>query len=165
MAKEKQKADSGSGKSESTEKAAPPDKKPMIILVVLLMLSTGGAVWFYMGSHGAKATEVQKKAAPPIFVNLEPFTVNLADREHYLQLGMTYEVEGPEITEAMKIHMPILRSRILLLLATKSYEDLGSVDGKNLLAKELVARAQESVPLNDGGKGISAVHFTNFVIQ
>lgn len=137
----------------------------MLILVALLALSGGGAGWFYLGNHGAKATETQKKVAPPIFVSLEQFTVNLADREHYLQLGMTYEVEGPEITEAMKIHMPILRSRILLLLATKSYEDLGSAEGKTLLAKQLVASAQESVPLDNGGKGISAVHFSNFVIQ
>ena len=139
----------------------------VIMLLAALLLASGGGGWFYMrgADDSAKTAEPVHKTVPPTFVNLETFTVNLADREHFLQLGVAYEVTGATIIDAMKVHMPILRSRILLLLASKTSDDLGSPDGKTKLAEQLVALAREAIPVEEPDKTIAAVHFSAFVIQ
>jgi len=185
--------------------AKPAGKKRMMIMLVafvVLAAGGGGGGWFYLRGNSANANTVEapKKHVPPTFVNLETFTVNLADREHYLQLGVTYEVAGNDTTDALKLNMPILRSKILLLLSSKTSETLVSAEGKSKLADELVAAARELLPLNPNqraeapparedtdeaadndheeakpakprrkrpvnDRGVSAVHFSAFVIQ
>lgn len=175
MTKEKPKSQSGAkvpaDAADTPAKSKPRGKSRVLLFTaVFLMLAAvgGGGGWFYL--HEAKASAsadkpAAKKTAPPAFVNLDVFTVNLADRERYLQLGITYEVAAPETSDSMKLHMPILRSRILLLLAAKTAEDLGSPEGKSRLAAELVDRARETLPLASDDKGVAAVHFAAFVIQ
>src|SRR5271165_3542224 len=57
----------------------------------------------------------QKGEKVVVIVALDPFTVNLADREreHYLQIGLTYEVTGDDVAEEVKVQMPLIRSKIL----------------------------------------------------
>lgn len=151
--------------------AKPAGKGRLIIIIVaalVLVAGGGGGAWYFLRGKSHAEEPVAKKTSAPVFVNLETFTVNLADRERYLQLGVTYEVEGNEVTDAMKVHMPILRSRILLLLAAKTADSLGSSEGKNTLAEELVEEARKVLPgkgEKDTEKGINAVHFSAFVIQ
>lgn len=140
-------------------------KKLILIAAVLLLAGGGGAGWFFMQKPKAEAqTEAPVKKAPSVFVNLEPFTVNLADRDRFLQVGMVYEVEGNEIAEAMKTQMPVIRSRILLLLSSKTVEALTSVDGKQTLANELLVEARTPLAPK-GDTAIARLHFSAFVIQ
>ncbi len=143
--------------------------KRKLILIVLLLLGAGGSgvgVWFYMKNQTDQAAAVEvKKKPPPVFVPLDNFTVNLADREHYLQIGVTYEVHTSQVADAIKQNMPILRSKILLLLADKNATELGSAEGKATLRGELVAQAKNSVPEPTHQSGIETVHFSAFVIQ
>ena len=50
---------------------------------------------------------------------LDPFTVNLADRdaERYAQVGMTLELADPKAADLLKAYMPAIRNNILLVLA------------------------------------------------
>jgi len=176
MSTDKKKTGKDAAPAADAAVAKPAGKGRLILIIgVVLLLAAGGdgGGWYYMRSATAKAgvaaeEPAQKKAGAPVFVNLETFTINLADRERYLQLGVTYEVEGSEVTDAMKVHMPILRSRILLLLAAKTAEQLGSSEGKTELATALVEEARKVLPgkgPKDEGKGVDAVHFSAFVIQ
>jgi flagellar FliL protein len=172
MAKDKPKtsADAASETQDTAPAAKPRGKSRALLLIIVFMLLAaggGGGGWFYLRTTHANAetNPAPKKTEPPAFVNLETFTVNLADREHYLQIGLAYEVEGNETTEAMKVHMPILRSKILLLLSSKNSEELATPDGKTRLATDLVDQARETLPLAAPDKGIAAVHFSAFVIQ
>jgi flagellar FliL protein len=56
----------------------------------------------------AKAPEASGHRVPPTFVDLEPFTVNLAykDMERYAQVGVTLEVDDAKFAEEMKAYMP-----------------------------------------------------------
>lgn len=158
-------------KAAAGDAAAPakPSGKGKLILIISLLLGiagSGGGVWFYMKSQAGHAAEPEvKKKAPPVFVPLDNFTVNLSDREHYLQVGVTYEVTTAMVADALKQNMPILRSRILLLLASKNANELGSAEGKTTLMGELVAQAKEAVPEPATQNGIETVHFSAFVIQ
>jgi flagellar FliL protein len=139
--------------------AAAPKKKSRkgLILAVLavLVLGAGGAGgWFWWSSQQAAATpgaakaEPKTPAKPPVFVTLDPFTVNLQEEngEHYLQVQVVYHVADDKVTEQLKVYLPVLRNRILILLAAKRPSELNAPDGKTKLVAELLAAARESVP-------------------
>jgi flagellar protein FliL len=137
-------------------------KKMLIIIlavVLLLGLVGGGAALFLMkkasdraaAEAGGDEAPAQRPAqsrvdpsAPPSFVPLDPFVVNLADRDadRYAQIGITLEVDDAKFSEQMKPFMPAIRNNILMILAHKSAADLLSREGKEKLAEEI---ARESV--------------------
>jgi flagellar FliL protein len=160
---------------------APPKKKGkklLFIIVGVVVLCLGGAGGFIFmkrsggGAHAAQAPKPAKKE-PPVFAALDPFTVNLADRdrEHYLQIGLTYEVAGNDVGEEVKVQMPLIRSKILLLLTSKTATELATAQGKAKLGAELVTLARmalENSAANNAQnpeRGINNVHFSAFIIQ
>jgi len=139
----------------------------VVTLVLLLCLGGGGFYWWtHRQVAGEEHKAVEKK--PPVFVNLEPFTVNLLPEsgDHYLQIGIVYQVSEDKTVDALKLYMPIIRNRILLLLSGKHPSDLAQVDGKQKLVNELVVAARESLPGDAGSeRGISGAFLSSFVIQ
>ena len=141
----------------AAEAAAPAKgtKKLIIIVAAVLVLALAGGGAFFMMKKKAHAAEegdepdaeqtAPAKAAKhdpkvvPVFVPLEPFTVNLADRdaERYAQVGITLEVEDAHTGETIKQYMPAIRNNILLALADKTAAQLMERDGKNKLAQQL----------------------------
>ena len=79
----------------------------------------------------------------PTFLPLEPFTVNLADRdqEHYAQVSITLEVEDAKFADQMKTYMPAIRNGVLMILAHKSSAELLERAGKEKLAAEIQREA------------------------
>ena len=80
---------------------------------------------------------------PPTYLALDPFVVNLADRdvERYAQIAVTLQVDDPEFAEQMKAYMPSIRNSILLVLAHKSSQELLERAGKDALAAEIMREA------------------------
>jgi flagellar FliL protein len=70
---------------------------------------------------------------------LDPFTVNLTDRDvdRFAQIGINLQVEDAHAAEEMKGYMPAIRNSILLILSHKSSEQLLSLEGKEKLAEEI----------------------------
>jgi flagellar FliL protein len=144
-------------------------KKKLIIIgaAVAVLLAGGGGGYFYMAKKkaaeeaaaaeadgGGEESEAQAKpskkapahekkkdehAGPPAFVPLEPFTVNLTDRDvdRFAQIGINLQVEDAHTAEEMKAYMPAIRNSILLILSHKSSEQLLSLEGKEKLAEEI----------------------------
>lgn len=134
-------------------------KKKLIIIVaaVLLLAMLGGGAAVYMKKKAAAAAaaaeegDEESSAAPaekahndhksaPTFVPLEPFVVNLADKEtdRFAQVGVTLEVDDAKFAEEMKAYMPAIRSGILMVLAHKTSAQLLSPEGKVALAREIM---------------------------
>ena len=147
-----------------------------IIVGVLVLACAGGAGAMIFLKPKGKATadekaHVEKKQS--VFAPLDPFTVNLNDpgREHYLQIGLTFEVSGTDIADALKSQMPLVRSRVLLLLTSKGAEELASPEGKAKLAGELVTLVRTpmgELPIagvKTENRGVIDVHFSSFIIQ
>ncbi|MBL0727664.1 flagellar basal body-associated protein FliL [Piscinibacter sp. HJYY11] len=139
---------------------APKGKKKLIIIlaaVLVLALGGGGAAMVMMKKKaaaeaeegegdGQAAAEAKRKDAaknPPVFVPLEPFVVNLADKEsdRYAQIGVTLEVEDAKFAEEMKAYMPAIRNGILMVLSHKTSGQLLSREGKLALAKDIMREA------------------------
>lgn len=146
-------------------------KKMMIIIaaVVALALGGGGAAFFMLGKKpaGEKHEEVAAKAEPPVFLNLEPFTVNLVPEtgEQYLQVQFSLQVANANQSELIKNNMPKVRSRLLLLLSNKKPSELNTVDGKRQLSAEIIEAVNR--PFTEGGpkQQVSDVLYTSFIIQ
>ncbi len=87
----------------------------------------------------AKSHSKDDHGAPPTFVPLDPFVVNLTDREQdrYAQVGLSLQLDDPKLADTVKNYMPAIRNAILLLLSHKSSDDLLNPDGKERLALEI----------------------------
>lgn len=149
---------------------APPKKSRKMLIIgiaVIVLAAAGGGAWFAMkpsGEHGTAA--VEKK--PPVFVTMEPFTVNLLPEngDHYLQVGIVYQVSDDKTTDTIKTYLPVIRSRLLLLLSAKHPSELSGPDGKKKLVDDLVAAARESLPEGTTPeRGIQSAYLAAFVIQ
>jgi len=166
----------------------------IIVGVVVLLGGGGGAAWFFMSKgkeeHAAEA-EAPKPKTPPVFVTLEPFVVNLAGEvQHYLQVGIDLKVAEAGVGDQIKAHLPEIRNGVLLLLSSKSVEELGTLEGKNRLRDEIRAAVNRPLGVETGpgasqqgdghagqahgeaashgdgeGEGVREVLLTSFVIQ
>jgi len=143
-------------------------KKLIIIIVVavLVLLLGGGAAAFFMmkkkaahaegegGEEADTAHEVKKAEKPPrdpkkppVFVPLDPFVVNLADKdtERYAQVGISMQVDDPKVADEMKAYMPAIKDSIILILSHKTSEELLSLDGKHKMAEEIQRAAARAM--------------------
>jgi flagellar protein FliL len=111
--------------------------------IVAIVLAAGGGWYFAKGKNDAAHVEEVKVIPPkvPIFVALEPYTVNLKREEddQYLQLGITLKVFEAEIEAKIKSSQPEIRSKILQLLTTKTASELLTAEGKTKLVREITA--------------------------
>ena len=161
---------------EVTKEVQPQKSKKGLILalvggVIVLALGAGGAYWYFSqkshGEHEEKPKEEKVEAKEPVFVPLETFTVNLQPDpdDQYLQVDLTVQVEDQVQADAIKMHMPSVRNRILMLLSSKKSSELLTIEGKKALTKEIIE--QLSQPFGKGGKPlvVNDVFFTSFVIQ
>ncbi|MBT9495040.1 MAG: flagellar basal body-associated FliL family protein [Paucibacter sp.] len=132
-------------------------KKKLIIIiaaVLVLVLGGGGAALMLMKKKApvdgeedgaeaahepAPAQHAPKPGTPPVFVPLEPFTVNLADKDvdRFAQVGITLEVVDAKTADQIKAYLPAIRSNILMVLSYKTSAELLSREGKEKLAKEV----------------------------
>jgi flagellar FliL protein len=135
----------------SAEATPKKGKKTLIIALAAVLLlggGGGGAAWWFLGRGEpdeealAAAAEAKRKAAR-VFVTLEPFVVNLADREseRYAQIGVVLEVEGKDANQKITEKMPAVRNEILLLISSKQAQELITRDGKVQLASEIALAA------------------------
>ena len=135
-------------------------KKKLLILVVVavLVLAVGAGAAVYLmkkkaAAEAAAAAEDGDAAAPaahatakvdpkhpPTFVPLDPFVVNLADKDadKYAQIGITLEIDDAHFADELKAYMPAIRNGILMVLAHKTSQELLERSGKEALAAEIL---------------------------
>lgn len=180
------------------------NKKKLLIIVAavvaLLVVGGGAAAFLVMKNRAAaeaaaadddeaapkkreaKAPPVKDAKHAPAFMPLDPFTVNLADRnaDRYAQIAITLELSDPAQADVIKAYMPAVRNNVLMLLSHKTSAELLEHDGKLLLAEQIrkeTARALgfEIDDEDDSSKKkrrrapaelpVAAVHFGTFIIQ
>jgi flagellar protein FliL len=186
-------------------------KKLIIIIAIVALVLVGGGVAAMLlmkkkavdpdaeGEEGAPAkaaaTAKHDPKHVPVFVPLDPFTVNLADREaeRYAQVGITLEIEDAKAGDQIKLYMPAIRNHILMAIADRTAAELMSREGKARLADKVrretsralgyeVAEDEPEAAADDGEEKpaakkkkkakkaetalpVKAVHFSNFIIQ
>ena len=91
--------------------------------------------------------------------------VLMFDGERFLQTGLTLQLAGQEQVDLIKLYMPHVRSRLLLLLSSKKASEILTAEGKNKLAQEIINTLNQ--PFSPGGPSVQvmSVLFTSFVVQ
>jgi flagellar protein FliL len=138
----------------------------MALMAAVLLAGGGAGGWWYLSASG-EATDAAVVERPPVFLPLESFTVNLQpERAHqYLQVGLTIKLANASALDAIKLHMPEIRSRILMVLSTKGPSELLTVEGKQKLADEVAAEVRQPLRDEAQARSVQTVVFTSFVIQ
>jgi flagellar protein FliL len=137
--------------------AVPKNSKNTLIMIaggILLVIIAAGVGWYFAkGKNGAAHVEEVKVAAPktPIFVVLDPFTVNLQreSSDQYLQMGISLKLYETDIEAKIKASLPEIRSRILQLLTTKTASELLTAEGKKQLIREILSLGNSSIGIVD----------------
>jgi flagellar protein FliL len=164
--------------SSSAANAIPADSGPrrssklMIgLLLAVGIIAVGAAAYVlvprFMGSPATAETPKAPVPEKPIFLMLDPLTVNLQSegRGRFLQIGMAVRVRDEQTKAQLVEFMPEVRSRLLLLLSNRAPDSIVAPEDKAKLAEEI--RKSLSTPLSAGGPelGISSVSFNTFVVQ
>lgn len=160
-------------------------KLKWIIILVVLLGVLGGAGFFLkdqimgmLGMGPAKTDQAQQAdaGAPPadaqapqgeptdtVLVSLPPFVVNLADPlgRRYLKLTVDVEMRDQDAADTLNKNVPKVRDAIILLLSSKTFADLSSIQNKLALKDEIVKRLNQVT----GGSSVLRVYFTEMVVQ
>ncbi len=148
-----------------------------LILLVLLLVLAGGGYYVYAKFFAAPAEKTDaastEESAKPVapedmkgfkdLVTLPTFVVNLADPlgRRYLKLSMDVEVTDEESAKVLGESEAKVRDAIILLLSSKSFQDLSTIEDKIMLKKQVVERLNQVL----GGPKVLRVYFTEMVVQ
>lgn len=159
---------------------APPRKgklKLILILTLLVVLaialSVVGTLWFTGAdipglSGGEESTETAEEVfVPSGYTVLEKAlvtTVQAEGRQRYAQVNLALEAKDPSALEAAKLHMPLLQSQFLGVIAGMSFMELQTPEGRKNMADQLLVAAN-GVLEQEGEPPLQRVLFRNFVVQ
>jgi flagellar FliL protein len=113
------------------------------------------------GGHGGEAGG--KEGAGSNIYPLEPFIVNIYDGQElrYLKVKIEMEMVGVGVKSEIDARLAPIRDSILVLLSSKTLQDIQDVQGKNQLKEEILGAINKNIP---PGK-VAKVYFTDFVVQ
>ena len=151
------------------------NKLIFLLVAVLLVLTIGLAAGFMMmwnklavlNSQGNltanQGTQQAQAAAPGPLFSLETFIVNLADEERNRYLRVTMDLEMAESSDANKINERLsqVRDSILMILPSKHFSEIASMEGKIALRDEIIARLNGLF----NRQVVTNIYFTEFVVQ
>jgi flagellar FliL protein len=151
------------------------NKLVSLLVAVLVFLTIGLAAGFLMmwnkmsslnaqGNQAANQTVQQGQGAVPgPLFSLETFIVNLADEERSRYLRVTMDLEMAESADANKINERLsqVRDSILMILPSKQFGEIASMEGKIALRDEIIARLNGLF----NKKVVTNIFFTEFVVQ
>jgi flagellar FliL protein len=147
----------------------------IVALVFVLLLGMMGTGFFFMwnkmnaanahsadsGETGASPAEELVKIGP--IHPLDTFIVNLADEggARYLRVTMNLELKDKDAVALVQERLPLVRNGVLMLLPAKKYADISTVEGKDALRYELVAKLNSFLKPDS----VANIYFTEFVVQ
>jgi flagellar protein FliL len=151
----------------------------LIIIVAVVLIAGGGAgAFFMMGDKSEGATEVSEAGevaegdktavAEAHYFSLDPpFVVNFTgkSRARFLQVSIEGLTRDISVKEDITKHFPQVRNNLVLLLSSKTYDELNNQEGKAALRKQVLKEIQKVLEAETGKEGIEEVFFTSFVMQ
>lgn len=147
-----------------------------LIVVVAMLLSVLGT-WLAFSKDSPEVKEQASAAGvevpapsrqPAVYEPLMPaFVINYEHkgRQRYLQVSMALMGRDSAAMARLKAHMPVLRNRLVLLLAGQDFEVLSTPLGKEALRQRITADVQALAEVEVGAATVEQVLFTNFVLQ
>ena len=154
-------------------------KKPMgmiIGIIVGLLVLGGGGYYAYIAffqanpveevpadGEGAAKGEAKEEINLGVMFPLDPLIVNLAGSQgkRFLKVTISFELSTPEVHAELKENIQKVTDSILVLLSSKNFEDVYSVQGKFKLKDEVTTRVNRFLVVGH----VKEAYFTEFIIQ
>jgi len=151
------------------------NKLIFLLVTVLLVVTIGLAggffmMWSKLSSLSTQANsvadsdtgQIQAATLGPLFP-LDTFIVNLADQGRSRYLRVTMDLELVEATDAGMLteRLSQIRDSILMILPSKRFDDIASMEGKTALRDEIIATLNSLYTKEVVGN----IFFTEFVVQ
>ena len=146
----------------------------LVVFLILVMIGMCGGIfmiWTKLSALEAQANNTliqngqgqELQQAPGTIFPLDTFIVNLADEggKRYLRITMDLELTAGTVVDDLKKRLPQMRDSILVVLPSKRFEDIRTVEGKAGLRNEIIANLNGLF----GHESISNIYFTEFVVQ
>ena len=145
----------------------------IIISVVVLFMGMVGAGFFILWNKISQvpvdpskvaemAVEEEENVIGPLYP-LDTMIVNLSDDggKRYLRVTMALELSDPESVDTVESRLPQIRDAVLMILPTKTYDDVSTTDGKIALRNQVMEKINT---LMTKGR-VNNIYFTEFVVQ
>ena len=172
----------------NAQDAPPKDNKKLFIIIgaaVAALGVIGVAAWLFLGgnksekSAGHEPAKVEAKAegghgeeghgeakageGTSTIYPLEPFIVNIYDGQEirYLKVKVEFELATAQSRPELDAKVAPLRDAILILLTTKTMQEVQDPQGKNLLRDQILDAVNKIIP----PRKVTKVYFTDFVVQ
>lgn len=148
----------------------------LILIIVLLVIAIiaaafGGYSWWALkhAKSGSAGINQEKVIPAPVFMSLEPFTVNLIDDEEHLDrvlyIGITLRLHNEETRKRLHDYLPEVRSRLLLLLSRQQANKLATDNGKLQLMTDVKETLRPTLVPGESEQILSDVLFTTFILR
>ena len=181
MAEEEAEEEGGEAAGEEEKKGLPIK---LILIVVGVLALAGGGYFAYTnffqeeiveesaeggkeGEEGADGADGEKEEELPpdvgVMFTMDPFVVNLAGSKgkRFLKVTTTLELSSPEVNPEFEENLQKITDSILVLLSSKSFEDVYSVQGKFKLKDEITTRVNRFLVVGH----VKDAYFTEFIVQ
>lgn len=138
----------GEGKEEHTKKGESGEKKE----------EQGGKK-----EEGQGGGEKKGGGAVGDIFDLDPFVVNLADtaESRFVKVTIKLKLADAGASEEINKELPSIRDSLLILLSSKEFNSIRTVQGKLELRDEILERINTAL----NAQKVSSVYFTEFVVQ
>ena len=181
MAEEEAGEEGGEAAGEEEKKGLPIK---LILIVVGVLALAGGGYFAYTnffqeeaveesaekdkngeeGEEGADGENAEE--LPPgvgVMFTMDPFVVNLAgsNGKRFLKVTATLELSSPEVNPEFEENLQKITDSILVLLSSKTFEDVYSVQGKFKLKDEITTRVNRFLVVGH----VKDAYFTEFIVQ
>lgn len=152
-------------------------KKIIIIAVgaiVLIGASIGGAMFFLKSPEEMPEDEMMAEeelvpeAKDAIYEDIHPaFTVNFVDgsKKKFMQVDMVAKFYSMDARDKFKMHVPVVRNNLILLMSGKDSDELSTNDAKEMLRKDVLMTAQAVMQELYEEKLVEDIYFTKLVMQ
>lgn len=136
-------------------------------LLALAIIAAGAAYYLLSKRNHARRETPVAAVEVPIFVALEPMTVNLQPngRSRFLHVAVTLKMTEPKSQSQVTQYLPEVRSRVLTVLSNRAADSLGTVEDRALLAETIMAALNQPFAANLQPQKIASVMFTTFMLQ
>ena len=181
MAEEEAEEGGGEAAGEEEKKGLPIK---LILIVVGVLALAGGGYFAYTnffqeeaveesaeggkeGEAGGEGADGEKKEELPpdvgVMFTMDPFVVNLAGSKgkRFLKVTTTLELSSTEVNPEFEENLQKITDSILVLLSSKSFEDVYSVQGKFKLKDEITTRVNRFLVVGH----VKDAYFTEFIVQ
>jgi flagellar FliL protein len=162
-------------KPDVPDEAPPPkSRKKLFVIagaVLALAAGSGGAFLALRKPHDPAAAGAHAEAAhakkAPTYIPFDAIIVNLREEsgERMIQVAFSFETTDPKAADAVRSHLPAIRNRLILLISSRTAQEIAGREGKERLAADMLAEARIAMGATKEAPMVDAIHFSSLIIQ